>query len=340
MTFRQAAVVGSTAWGTTLAVLLARNGLPVTLLARTPEEAARLEAAREHVIRLPGAIFPESMHVTADTTALREADLVCLAPPAQTMRTNVQAVASYVPADSTVLSASKGIEIATGFRMSEILADALPGRPTATLSGPNLSREVAAGLPGTTVIASANADLDALRSAFHSSAFRVYTSDDIVGVELGGSLKNIFAITGGLVDALGYGDNAKAAVLTRGLAEMSRLGVAAGADLLTFQGLAGIGDLIATAYSILSRNRRLGELLGRGYTLDAALAEIGETAEGAATTPAALGLARSLGVELPITEGLHGIMYESTAPQVVVEALLHRDPKPERHPLPTTRRPP
>ena len=330
MSIRRVVVIGSTAWGTTLAVLLARNGLDVTVLTRTPAEAAELEAAREHRRRLPGITFPASLHASADPAALEAADLIVVGTPAQTVAGNLHALAAHVPASAVVLSASKGIEIASGRRMSEVIRAELPGRPVAVLSGPNLSREVASGLPGATVIASAEASLDDLSAAFHTPAFRVYTSEDVVGVELGGALKNIIAIAGGMVDALGYGDNAKAAMLTRGLAEMTRLGVAAGADPLTFLGLAGIGDLIATAYSGLSRNRRLGELLGRGLPLGEALAEIGETAEGAATTPAALGLAARHGVQLPITQGLHAIMYEGQATEDAVQALLQRDPKPER----------
>ncbi|HRC61955.1 MAG TPA: NAD(P)H-dependent glycerol-3-phosphate dehydrogenase, partial [Dehalococcoidia bacterium] len=289
--FRRAAVVGTTAWGTTLAILLARNGLDVTLLARTEAEATALEAAREHERRLPGERFPSALVVTADVRSLTRAELACFVVPAQTMADAVRAVGAHVAPDATVLSASKGIEIESCRRMSEILATELPGRAVAALSGPNLSREVAAGLPGTTVIASVDGPLEALRGAFHRPTFRVYTSSDLVGVELGGALKNIVAIAAGMVDALGYGDNAKAAVMTRGLAEMTRLGVAAGADPLTFQGLAGVGDLIATSYSRLSRNRRLGERLAQGASFRDVLEESGETAEGAATAPAALRLA-------------------------------------------------
>ena len=330
MTVRAAAVVGATAWGTTLAVLLARNGVPVTLLARTDAEAAELDTAREHRQRLHGIPFPSGLSVTADRDALRAVDLVCFATPAQTVARNAAAVAAWVPQEATLLSASKGIEIATGRRMSEVLRDALPGRPVAALSGPNLSREVAQQLPGTTVIASRDATLADLRDAFHSARFRVYTTEDIVGVEFGGALKNIVAIVAGMVDALGYGDNAKAAIMTRGLAEITRLGVAAGADPLTFLGLAGVGDLIATSISALSRNRRLGELVARGKTMAEALAEIGQTAEGVATTPAALGLAARLGVEMPITEGLHAILYRGLPLQEAIAALLQRDPGPER----------
>lgn len=330
MTVRAAAVVGATGWGTTLAVLLARNGVPVTLLTRSSAEAAELEDAREHTRRLPGVAFPEAMTVTADLQALASADLVCFATPAQTVAANAATVAPAVSPGATLLSASKGIEIASGRRMSEVLREVLPGRPVAALSGPNLSREVAQQLPGTTVIASPDAALDDLRIAFHSARFRVYTTEDIVGVEFGGALKNIVAIVAGMVDALGYGDNAKAAIMTRGLGEITRLGVAAGADPLTFLGLAGVGDLIATSISPLSRNRRLGELVAKGRTLDEALAEIGQTAEGAATTPAALGLAARLGVEMPITEGLHAILYKGLPLQEAIAALLQRDAGPER----------
>lgn len=338
--FRRAAVVGTTAWGTTLAVLLARNGLEATLLARTAEEAGELEAAREHKRRLPGEPFPSSLTVTADSARLKDAELVCFVVPAQTMAAAVASVAPHIGPGATVLTASKGIEIESCRRMSEVLRSALPANPIAVLSGPNLSREVAAGLPGTTVIASEDGPLEALRAAFHRPTFRVYTSTDVVGVELGGALKNIVAIAAGMVDALGYGDNAKAAVMTRGLAEMTRLGVAAGADPLTFQGLAGVGDLIATSYSRLSRNRRLGERLAQGASLADVLKESGETAEGAGTTPAALRLAERLGVEMPIAEGLRSILYEGVSPADAVTALLRRDPKSERIDLGGPRRQP
>ncbi len=324
-----AAVVGTTAWGTTLAVLLARNGVRVTLLARDGDEAAQLEADHANRRRLPDIAFPPGLEASADPVQLGDAQLVCFVVPSQTMAANARAVAGMVRADAVVLSGSKGIEDATGRRMTEVLAAELPGRPTAALSGPNLSREVAAGLPGTTVIASRDAPVEALREAFHSPTLRVYTSRDVVGVEFGGALKNIVAIAAGFVDGFGYGDNAKGAIITRGLAEMSRLGVAVGADPLTFQGLAGVGDLIATAISPLSRNRRLGELLARGRSLDEALAEIGETAEGATTTPAALRLAARVGVEMPIAEALDQVLHHGVQPRKAAEALLERDPTTE-----------
>ena len=325
---RAAAVVGATTWGTTLAVLLARNGVRVALLTRDDAEADRLRAAGEHP-RLPGVAFPPGLAISADLAALEAADLICFVVPAQTMADNAAAVAARIPPSTPLLSCSKGIEIESGRRMTEVLAALLPGRPLAALSGPNLSREVAAGRPGATVIASADPSLEAIRAAFHSASFRVYTSGDVVGAEFGGALKNIIAIAAGMADAFGFGDNAKAALVTRGLAEISRLGVAAGAEPLTFQGLAGVGDLMATSYSPLSRNRRLGELIGGGASRADALAAIGETVEGVATTPAALRLAARLGVELPIAAALQAILGGEISPQEALAALLGRDPMAE-----------
>lgn len=328
--FAGAVVVGSTAWGTTLAVHLARNGQPVTLLTRTVEEATDLDASRSNERRLPGVPFPPSLVVSSVRQAVTSAELVCFAVPSRSLDANARQLAPHVRDDATVLSAVKGLETGTGRRMSEVLAEALPGREIAALSGPNLSREVAAGLPGSTVIACMNGRAAALRDAFHSTSLRVYTSPDLVGVEMGGALKNVIAIAAGMVDALGFGDNAKASILTRGLAEITRLGVAAGAEPLTFQGLAGMGDLVATSYSPLSRNRRLGELVASGVALPEALATIGETAEGASTVEAALILAARLGVDLPITEGLHSVLYEGLHPLQAMEALMAREPREER----------
>lgn len=328
-TFARAAVVGTTAWGTTLAVHLARNGTSTALAARSIDEASALRAAKTSP-RLPGVAFPDRLEVLDLHAALRGADLVVLAVPSVSLALNLEAIAPILAPGATLLSATKGIERGTGRRMSELILDVITDHPFAVLSGPNLSREVAAGLPGSTVIATRDASVEALRAAFHSTALRVYTTEDIVGVELGGALKNVMAIAGGLVDALKFGHNAKAAILTRGLAEITRLGVAAGADTATFLGLAGVGDLVATSYSPLSRNRRLGELIGGGASLDAALQTLGETAEGATTVPAALSLAARLGVEMPITAGLERILYEDARPLDEVRALMEREPRPER----------
>ncbi len=326
----RAVVVGPTAWGTTLALLLARNGVHTTLSCRTEDEASLLARDGENRRRLPGSPFPEGLIVASGAAGFRRADLICLAIPSSTMRENLARIAPDVTAGAIVLSATKGIEPGSGLRMCELIQEALPGRPVAALSGPNLSREVAAGLPGTTVIASASAGVAASVSrAFHSTSFRVYSSRDVVGVELGGALKNVIAIASGIVDALGYGDNAKGAILTRGLAEITRLGVAAGAEQSTFYGLAGVGDLVASSYSPLARNRRLGELLGRGLAAAQALATLAETAEGVVTTPAALVLARRYRVEMPIAAGLAEILAGSSSPAEVVRSLMERESGPE-----------
>ena len=326
--FRHASIVGVTAWGTTLAVHLARRGLPVTLVARTDAEAGALRTARRSP-RLAGVVFPEGLNVATAVEALADADLVVFAVPSHTLVANASAIARFVRPDATILSATKGIDRETGRRMSELLAEALPGHPLAVISGPNLSREVVEGQPGSTVIATRDASIEALRAAFHSRALRVYTSDDVAGVEFGGALKNVIAISGGMVDGFGFGNNAKASLLTRGLAEITRLGMAAGAEQMTFLGLAGIGDLIATSYSPLSRNRRLGELIAGGVSLEDALAQLGETAEGATTIPAALRLAERLGVEMPITAGLDRILYDGARPLEEVRALMEREPRAE-----------
>jgi glycerol-3-phosphate dehydrogenase (NAD(P)+) len=337
--YESAVVVGATAWGTTLAVHLARNGQSTTLLVRTPEEAGVLRSARSNERRLPGVMFPANLTVDSDPAALAGAGLLVFAVPSRTLEANAAALAAYAPPGATLLSAVKGIEAATGRRMSQVLGDALPGRPVAVLSGPNLSREVAAGLPGSTVIATTDADLAALQRAFHSPSLRVYTSPDVIGVEMGGALKNVVAIAAGMVDSLGFGDNAKGALLTRGLAEMSRLGVAAGADPMTFQGLAGMGDLIASSYNPHARNRRLGELIANGATLQSALEVLGETAEGVTTIEAARELAEHFGVEMPITDGLHRVLYEGQPPLRAMQELMSREPRSERAVSPGPGRP-
>lgn len=325
----RAAVIGSGAWGTTLAILLSRNGVATTLLTRSEDEATRLREARENAPRLPGVPFPDALEVSAEPSILADAQLVVIAVPSRSFAANLAATAQHITEGVTVVSATKGIDLETGRRMSELLAEAAPQCKIAVLSGPNLSAELAAGLPGTTVLASTDAPLEQVRAAFHSGSFRVYTSSDVIGVELGGALKNVIAIAAGAAEALGLGNNAKAAIVTRGLAEITRLGVAAGADPLTFQGLAGIGDLATTAFSPLSRNRRLGELTARGATLDEVRSQLDGTAEGADTIPAALRLAASLGVEMPITQGLHDVLFDGVAFADAIAALMERDPTSE-----------
>jgi glycerol-3-phosphate dehydrogenase (NAD(P)+) len=325
------AVIGTTSWGTTLAVLLSRGGSEVSLLARTLREADALTAARENRRHRAGLPFPDGLAVTVDLEALATADLVVLAVPSSSLRENLTRLAPAISPDATVLSAVKGIEPDTGLRMSEVIeAFGMEPERIVALSGPNFAAEIARGLPAATVIAGADADRTlAAQALLNGPVFRVYTSDDLVGVELGGALKNVVAIACGLSDGLGYGENARAALITRSLAEITRLGVAAGARAMTFLGLAGIGDLVLTCGSDLSRNRRLGLALAEGKTLDESAASIDGVIEGAVTARAVPGLAKRYGVELPICESLYAVLYEAKPPSAAVRDLMARAPRDE-----------
>ena len=326
-----AAVVGATTWGATLALMLARRGAAVRLLARTDEEAGALDARREHP-RLLGHTFPDSLTLTADAgAALDGAGVVLVAVPSSHVRAAARGLAETLGAGAVVVSAAKGIELGTLKRMSEVIAEELPAARVCALSGPNLAKEVADGLLSTTVIASADPGAaEAAQALLNSDTFRVYTNADLIGTELGGVLKNVIAIGSGVVHGLGMGDNARAALVNRGLAEMTRLGAAAGANPLTFAGLAGMGDLIATCYSPLSRNHRLGIELGRGKPLGEALAALGgQVAEGVNATQAALGMAARLGVEMPIAEVTGRVLFEGLSPRAAAAELMSRAPRPE-----------
>ena len=326
-------VVGATGWGTTLAIITAREGHTVRLLARSDEEAARLRLANENSKYLPGASFPPAMRVTHDPTeALGGADLTILAVPSNTLRRNVRSIGEYID-DTVIVSAVKGLEIETGSRMSEVIRQELKGAariPICALSGPNLAREIIRGKLSSTVIASPDEDAaKKSQSILNSPVFRVYTNTDIVGVELGGALKNIIAIGAGICDGLQMGDNVKAAFITRGLAEIARLGVAAGAREMTLAGLAGMGDLIATCSSALSRNHQVGRLLSRGKTLADIRSEMHNVAEGINTTAAARDMAAELGVEMPITEVTYRVLFEGMSVDRAVAELMGRAPTPE-----------
>ncbi len=329
----RAAVIGTTGWGVTLALLLARNGHSVRLLARTEDEAAALRTARRSP-RLPVHPLPEAIEPTSDPAhALHRATLVVMAVPAQTARQNLLAVAPALPHDAVFVSATKGIERTTALRMSEVIREAAPSVAPdryCVLSGPNLKDEVAAGLPCATVIASQRDDTARFaQRAFNSPAFRTYTSRDVIGVELAGALKNVIALGAGIADGLRQGDNAKAAFVTRGLAEITRLGVACGADPLTFLGLAGMGDLVATCYSPLSRNRRVGEALAQGRALADVLAELHEVAEGVETTVGAWTLAQRYGVDMPITEAMYRFLHAGIPLMEAIRWLLEREAREE-----------
>ena len=327
------AVVGTTTWGTTLAMVMARRGVDVRLLSRTDGEADALESARE-LPHLPGHVFPNSLRTTADWGAgLQGAAAVLFVVPSHTMRENARRAAPHLVGDAIVVSGSKGLERGTGKRMSVVLAEELPhaAERLCALSGPNLAREVVRDLPASSVVASASQDAAMQAQALlTSSTFRVYTNADVIGTELAGALKNVVAIGAGITDGMELGDNAKAGFLTRGLAEITRLGVAAGAQAATFAGNAGLGDLLATCFSTLSRNHRVGIALAQGMSLDESIDALGgEVAEGVTTTPAALDMARVHGVEMPITEMTHRVLFEGMPPGDALVQLMARTPRPE-----------
>ena len=327
----QVGVVGAGAWGTTLAVQLAAAQRPVTIWAHSAEANAEMAALRQNGRYLPGITFPPNLRVVTDDTYLAEPHrLFLIAVPSAHVRATLRRVAPHLYPGAPVLSLVKGIEEGTHQRMTQVIAAELPGRRVAALSGPNLAREIAAGLPAGSVVASEDPDLAAeLAAVLASDRFRVYTNPDLVGVELCGALKNVVALAAGFVDGLRLGDSAKAGIITRGLAEMTRLGVAAGANPMTFAGLAGVGDLIATCMSPLSRNRRAGELMASGLSWTDTAAQLNGVAEGVATVRGALELAARYGVELPIAEQVDAVVHGGRAPMEAVAELMARAPKDE-----------
>lgn len=331
MTARRA-VVGGGAWGTTLALRLAASG-PVHLLVRDVATAEALNAARENQRHLPGFALPPEIEIGADAHGVAAADeLVAVAIPSAAMRLEAARWGPHLHPAAVVLSVAKGLEPGTLLRMSEVLAEEVPaaaGR-IAALSGPNLALEIAAGLPASAVVAAPD-EWVALRvvQVLGSRTFRLYTNRDVVGVELGGALKNIVAIAAGAADGLGFGDNAKASLITRGLAEITRLALAAGGNPLTLAGLAGVGDVMATCASDLSRNHRLGVELANGRRWSEIEATLAGVAEGAYTVDAALALADRLGVEMPIAQEVHNALFAGKDVQRCLADLLARESKEE-----------
>jgi glycerol-3-phosphate dehydrogenase (NAD(P)+) len=323
---RRIAVLGATSWGLGLALVLARAGRAPVLLVRDEDEARTLATRRTHA-RLHGASLPEAVLVrTPDGADLSAVCALVFAVPAQRLRENARRLAPLLPAETVLVSASKGLEQASGLRMTAVLREELAGHPVAALSGPNLVPELVSSLPAAAVLACTDPSLAAqLQGLLATPQLRLYTSTDLIGVELGGALKNVIALAAGMSDGLGCGDNAKAALVTRGLAEIVRLGVALGAEPLTFAGLSGLGDLIATCASPLSRNNRAGRLLAAGRSRAEVEAEIGEVVEGIASTAAARALAHRHAVSMPITEQLYRVLHEGLEPRVAADTLLLRD---------------
>ncbi len=328
------AVLGAGSWGMALANLFCETGKRVRLWEYLPDRAKRLAEERRDDAFLPGITLSPEIQITADLEqAVEGAELLALVLPSHAMREVCAALNLIRVARKTLVSMSKGLENETLMRMSEVIQDALDkelGNHVAVLSGPSHAEEVSVGVPTTVVAASSDKEVARyVQRTVMAPTFRVYTNPDVIGVEMGGALKNIIAIAAGVSDGLGFGDNTKAALLTRGLAEITRLGVAMGANPLTFAGLSGMGDLIVTCTSRHSRNRNLGERIGKGATLDEAMAQTVMVAEGVRTTLAAHEMAQRAGVEMPITEKIRAVLFEGEDPLAAVSALMERSAKSE-----------
>jgi glycerol-3-phosphate dehydrogenase (NAD(P)+) len=328
-----AVVLGAGSWGTAFAKVLADAGRKVVLWARRPAVAEAIRTTHSNPDYLPGLRLPDAVHATTDAAeALSGADLVVLAVPAQTLRGNLAAWTPYLEPDSTLVSLMKGIELGTTKRMSEVIVETTGVDPSrvVVVSGPNLAPEIAAEQPAATVVACTDTDRATLvQSSISTPYLRPYTNDDVIGCELGGAVKNVIALAAGIAAGMGLGDNTRATLITRGLAETARLGVALGADPLTFAGLAGMGDLVATCSSPLSRNRTFGEHLGRGENLEQAQSATRQTTEGVKSCLAIRDLARANGVEMPITEQVERICHEGADPRDAMTVLMSRKPRPE-----------
>ncbi len=331
----RAAVLGAGSWGTTFAKVLADAGTSVVLWARRPELAAHIDSRHENPDYLSGVSLPPTLRATHDAgAALEGADVVAFAIPAQSLRTNLAAWAPQLPPAATLVSLMKGVELGTSKRMSEVITEVAQADAArvAVVSGPNLAREIAVEQPTATVVACI--DLDCAVDVQHACAtayFRPYTNADVVGCELGGAVKNVIALACGMAQGMGFGDNTLASIITRGLAETARLGAALGADPMTFAGLAGLGDLVATCSSPLSRNRTFGERLGLGESLaQAQHATQGQVAEGVKSCRAVLELASRVGVDVPITQAVDGVCFGDLDPRDTVRALMSRSMKGEQ----------
>jgi glycerol-3-phosphate dehydrogenase (NAD(P)+) len=314
-----------------LAAHVARAGHPLRLWLREERLAADINERRENPLYLPGVTLPAGLEATTDlAAAVAGAEAVLVVIPSEFCREIYRRIAPGTPPKAMLVSATKGIEVSSLLRMSEVAAQELPGRPVAVLSGPSFAVEVARDQPTAVVVASRDAaTAQALQQALSTQTFRIYTSDDVVGVELAGALKNVIAIAAGIIDGLGYGYNTVAALLTRALAEITRLAVALGGREATLSGLAGVGDLILTCTGDLSRNRRLGQALGRGRTLQEAQAESAMVVEGVRTTLAACALAERAGVEMPIARQMRAVLHEGKPPRQAVQELMLRSLKRE-----------
>lgn len=324
-------VIGAGSWGTALALLLSKNGHEVNVWSIMEEEVNMLSEKREHTEKLPGVKLPESMTFTTDLEqSVKGKDLLVLAVPSPFTRSTSNSMCPFVEEGQIIVNVAKGVEEATLMTLSEIIEQEIPKAEVAVLSGPSHAEEVGRGLP-TTCVAGAKTKKTAeyIQEIFMNEVFRVYTSPDILGIELGGALKNVVALAAGIADGLGYGDNTKAALITRGIAEIARLGMKMGGEYKTFAGLTGIGDLIVTCASVHSRNRRAGTLIGKGYSMEDAMKEVKMVVEGVHSAKAAMGLAKKYQVSLPIIEQVNQILFENKPADEAVRELMLRDKREE-----------
>ena len=332
MKLERIAIIGAGAWGSALSLIWANRGHAVLLWGNNASRVEEIRKTRENRIHLPGVVLPKLIGLTSELEACGDADLIVFVTPSTALREIAVRLRPVVNNNNAVLlSCVKGIEHGTGKRMSEILAETFPGHPVAVLSGPNLAIEVSRELPTATVVACTDRECATeLQRYLGTPRFRIYTGEELVGIELGGALKNIFAIAAGAGDGLGLGDNSKAALVTRSLAEMIRLGTKMGADARTFYGLSGAGDLVATCFSQLSRNRRVGEELGRGRQLPEIISSMQTVAEGIPTAKSAYECARKLNVETPVIDEVYALVHQGKPALRAMEDLLSRDQKAER----------
>jgi glycerol-3-phosphate dehydrogenase (NAD(P)+) len=330
------ACIGAGSFGTTVAGLAAQNGNEVLLWCRRAELAEQINELGTNEDYLPGIRLPENLRATADIEeAMRGAEVCVMGVPSHGWRQILRTITPHLDRVEVVVSLTKGLEVDTNLRMSEVLFEECPYFPSdrfAMLSGPNIAREIARRMPAATAVACADPKrAELVQEVFHQPYFRVYTNNDVVGCELGGAIKNIIAIAAGIADTMGFGDNAMAALMTRGLAELTRIGVRLGGQALTFAGLAGMGDLVVTCVSKYSRNRRVGKELGKGRRIDDIIAEMNMVAEGVKTCKPILELGRKVDAWMPITEGVVSLIYEGATPDQMVADILSRPPMPETY---------
>ncbi|MDY2737417.1 NAD(P)H-dependent glycerol-3-phosphate dehydrogenase [Intestinibacter sp.] len=324
-------VVGTGSWGSALALALRKNGYKVDMWTRNQKQAEEINTTRENSKFLPGVVFPDGIKISTDLeSVIKDSKIVVLAVPSQAVRSVSRQIKPFIKKEQIIVDVAKGLEKGTGLRLSQVVKEELPNNEYVTLSGPSHAEEVSRYMPTTIVAASQNLKVaEIVQEAFMNPTLRVYTNPDIIGVELGGALKNIIAFGAGMCDGLGYGDNTKAALMTRGITEIGRLGVAMGANVTTFTGLSGIGDLIVTCTSMHSRNRRAGILMGQGKSLEETLDEVQMVVEGIVATEVAYKVSKELNIDMPITNAIYSVLYQGVDPKEAVKTLMTRNKKNE-----------